>query len=86
MTRRSADDPLERALVHPARLIAGYAAAVCSWPVVMWFVGNPPEESFPTRWTELFLLMFALWLLACRRQRQLEAGAADRRSGEGSHP
>jgi len=79
MTRRIADDPLDRALVRPARLLAGYAAAVCSWPVVLWLFGSVPEP-FPKRWAELFALMFVLWLLACRRQRQLEARAVDRRS------
>lgn len=75
MTRRH-EDPLERALVGPARVISGYAAALTSWPGVEWLLHDPRGSQPPLRWIGLCLLMTAMWWLVGRRQRAMAARTA----------
>jgi hypothetical protein len=89
VTRRRREARLERALTGPARLLAGYAAAVASWPVVIWlFDGWAAGAAFPSVSLFLTASMVALWRAACARERRRrsspEAGAAGGRGAPAS--
>jgi hypothetical protein len=80
MVRRRRDSRLDRISIGPARVLSGYLAAIGSWPVVMWSIGNTGahDAAFPTRWALLSVVGFSVWRVACQRQRRMDEADARR--------